>query len=60
MLVVGVDGTKRGWVAVELFDGCFAGAQVHSRFAEVVAHDSSPQRHRHAATVDQGLLPLGL
>jgi predicted RNase H-like nuclease len=35
--VAGVDGFARGWVAVALEDGRFAGASVHRRFADVLA-----------------------
>ena len=37
-LVVGVDGWKGGWVAVQLRDGRFDGAFVDLRLATVVAH----------------------
>lgn len=37
MRVVGVDGFARGWVAVALEDGHFAGASVHRRFEDVLA-----------------------
>ena len=35
--VAGVDGFARGWVAVVLRDGRFAGASTHRRFADVLA-----------------------
>ena len=38
MLVVGIDGSKGGWVAVQLRDGRFDGAFVDLRLAAVVAH----------------------
>ena len=42
MRVAGVDGTKRGWLAVILEDGRFAGAHVHARFTEILsAHDAA-------------------
>jgi predicted RNase H-like nuclease len=34
--VLGVDGCRRGWVAVALEDGCFAAARFAARFADLV------------------------
>lgn len=42
MRVLGVDGTKRRWIAVVLDDGRFAGAHVHERFdALMSAHEDA-------------------
>ncbi len=38
MLAVGVDGCRKGWIAVALQDGRFAGASRFASFSEVVDH----------------------
>jgi predicted RNase H-like nuclease len=53
MVVVGVDGYRRGWVAVELLDGRFAGAAVFASFSELAgAYAGAP-----VLAVD---IPIGL
>ena len=53
MLVVGVDGYRRGWVAVALRDGRLAGASIHATIAEVT-------REFAAASVVAVDVPIGL
>jgi predicted RNase H-like nuclease len=53
MVVVGADGYRRGWVAVELRDGRFAGAAVFTSFGELAAAFT-------AATVVAVDIPIGV
>jgi predicted RNase H-like nuclease len=43
MRVLGIDGTKKGWVAVVLEDGRFAGAHLYHAFDELVAAHEDAQ-----------------
>ncbi len=52
-LVVGVDGWRRGWVAISLRNGRFAGAEVFARFEDLLA------AHGHADAIGVDI-PIGI
>ena len=53
MRVVGVDGYRKGWIAVELERGLFAGASLHARFTDVL------DRYRDARVIAVDI-PIGI